>query len=77
IVQGVREDMISGTPEEYKNLYSKCWDADQHKRPDIEYVHKFLEGMTKILPNGYFTVTNSEDDNNSITEQTQSIEKFY
>ncbi|CAG8463396.1 7213_t:CDS:2 [Racocetra persica] len=76
IVRGDRENMISGTPEEYKNLYSKCWDADRHKRPDIEYVHKLLEGMTKILPNGDFTAINSED-NNSITEQTQSTEKFY
>ncbi|CAG8568483.1 6368_t:CDS:2, partial [Cetraspora pellucida] len=51
ITQGLREDMISGTPEEYNNLYNKCWDADPYKRPDIEYVHTLLEGMNKSLSN--------------------------
>ncbi|CAG8605643.1 23878_t:CDS:2 [Cetraspora pellucida] len=60
IIQGFRENMIPGTPEEYKNLYNKCWDADPDKRPDIEYVHTLLEGMTKILPNTDSIAINSE-----------------
>ncbi|CAG8795844.1 12485_t:CDS:1, partial [Racocetra fulgida] len=51
VVQGDRESTIYGTSE-YRNLYIKCWDADPCKRPDIEDVHKLLEGIvnSKILP---------------------------
>ncbi|CAI2199301.1 735_t:CDS:1, partial [Funneliformis geosporum] len=34
IVNGMRPNIVSGTPLEYKELMVQCWDADPLKRPD-------------------------------------------
>ncbi|CAI2198491.1 10078_t:CDS:1, partial [Funneliformis geosporum] len=34
IVNGMRPNIVSGTPLEYKKLMVQCWDADPLKRPD-------------------------------------------
>ncbi|CAB4426653.1 unnamed protein product [Rhizophagus irregularis] len=38
IVQGFRESIEDDTPEEYSNLYTKCWDSDPDNRPTIQQV---------------------------------------
>ena len=35
-LNGGRHDVVPGTPEEYKNLYTECWDNDSEKRPASE-----------------------------------------
>ncbi|RIB22056.1 kinase-like domain-containing protein [Gigaspora rosea] len=76
IIRGIREDTIPGTPEEYVNLYNKCWDSDPYERPDIEYVHKLLEGITKIWSNVSYITTDPEDNTSpqNSSEKPQSIE---
>jgi hypothetical protein len=35
IINGMRPEIVSETPIEYKNLMVQCWDADPLKRLDI------------------------------------------
>ncbi|GBC08653.1 hypothetical protein RclHR1_00830004 [Rhizophagus clarus] len=48
ITQGLREEIVEGTPEEYSNLYSKCWDFDPDKRPTIREVVATLSSQQTI-----------------------------
>ncbi|CAG8600837.1 14781_t:CDS:2, partial [Funneliformis mosseae] len=34
IPKGYRENTIEGTPEDYKELYEKCWNSIPEKRPN-------------------------------------------
>jgi serine/threonine protein kinase len=36
IINGIRPKIVPGTPLEYKNLMTQCWDADPLKRTDID-----------------------------------------
>ncbi|CAI2197789.1 5008_t:CDS:1, partial [Funneliformis geosporum] len=36
IINGMRPNIVSGTPLEYKKLIVQCWNADPLKRPDVE-----------------------------------------
>ncbi|CAG8640582.1 3338_t:CDS:2, partial [Funneliformis mosseae] len=45
IPNGYRETTIEGTPEEYKELYEKCWNSIPEKRPNIK---KVLEEFKKM-----------------------------
>ncbi|CAH1767518.1 11882_t:CDS:2, partial [Entrophospora sp. SA101] len=45
ISQGVREEPIPNTLNEYINLYKACWQDDPKSRPDIQYVETMLNGM--------------------------------
>ncbi|CAG8484253.1 9978_t:CDS:2, partial [Gigaspora margarita] len=56
IIDGMREDIITGTSEEYWKLYCKCWDADPNKRPDIEYVYDALHKLLGIIENNYSSI---------------------
>src|ERR1043165_7767503 len=38
ILSKIREERIPGTPDEYYELYSKCWDEEPEKRHTIEEV---------------------------------------
>ncbi|KAF0420518.1 kinase-like protein [Gigaspora margarita] len=40
---GKRENPIDGTPHEYAELYTKCWDDDPVKRPEMEEIIKFFD----------------------------------
>ncbi|CAG8486833.1 25195_t:CDS:2, partial [Gigaspora margarita] len=71
IIKGDRENIVYGTPE-YRNLYTKCWDADPYKRPDIEDAHKLLEGIVNSKILSEFDSSNSKSSN----EQTQSTEIY-
>ncbi|CAI2167854.1 11374_t:CDS:2 [Funneliformis geosporum] len=48
IVNGMRPEITSGVPLEYKNLMEQCWNADPSKRPDNYAIkHKIFE-MNKL-----------------------------
>src|SRR5438067_677827 len=38
IINGMRPKIIPGTPLEYIELMTQCWDADPTKRPNIEAI---------------------------------------
>ncbi|CAI2172466.1 18843_t:CDS:2 [Funneliformis geosporum] len=48
IPKGYREDNVEVTPEDYKDLYEKCWDSLPDKRPSIK---KVLEEFKKMGAN--------------------------
>ena len=47
IISGNREKPVPGTPQEYIDLYTLCWDGDSEKRPNIKVV---LESIGNIEP---------------------------
>ncbi|CAG8625620.1 2810_t:CDS:2 [Ambispora gerdemannii] len=40
VVHGYRELPIAGTPKDYFELYTQCWDDKPNKRPSIEHIIK-------------------------------------
>ncbi|PKC66931.1 kinase-like protein [Rhizophagus irregularis] len=44
ILQGLRETPIPNTPEDYKRIYTDCWEYEPDDRPDIrEVVNRLVE----------------------------------
>ncbi|RIB28327.1 kinase-like domain-containing protein [Gigaspora rosea] len=46
-VRGDRETPISNTPEDYVNLYEKCWSSDREQRPTLKKISNCLEKISK------------------------------
>ncbi|CAG8580605.1 4171_t:CDS:2 [Paraglomus occultum] len=42
-LEGARDPPFPGTPEDYINLYSECWDEDPDKRPSCANVYERLK----------------------------------
>ncbi|CAI2200302.1 18627_t:CDS:1, partial [Funneliformis geosporum] len=64
---GMRPNIVSGTPLEYKKLMVQCWDADPLKRPDTLTLWRKFQEIYK----SFHYKKNEEDykisDNNDIT----------
>src|SRR5581483_4416971 len=48
-LNGGRHDVVPGTPEEYKNSYTECWDNDSKKRPNSEQCYHRLKNIMGSL----------------------------
>ncbi|CAJ0828318.1 2106_t:CDS:10 [Entrophospora sp. SA101] len=44
-LSGERETKVDGTPEEYFDLCTRCWDSDPDNRPDIKSVVEYLDKL--------------------------------
>jgi len=44
-----RENTVLNTPEDYKNLYKRCWNQEPEQRPSIEEVLKEFSQMDYII----------------------------
>ncbi|KAG0206455.1 hypothetical protein BGX28_002088 [Mortierella sp. GBA30] len=45
IMKGKREQIVSGTPVEYSQLYQQCWDGEPANRPSLPVILKELDSM--------------------------------
>ncbi|KAG0299127.1 hypothetical protein BGZ98_010315 [Dissophora globulifera] len=45
LVRGFREDIVPGTPTEFRDLLVKCWDVNPSKRPKIDVVIAILQTL--------------------------------
>ncbi|PKC63291.1 kinase-like protein [Rhizophagus irregularis] len=50
IISGLREEIIPNTPEDYKNIFTECWDYNLDKRPKINQVVIRLYRLNPIIP---------------------------
>ncbi|CAB4415366.1 unnamed protein product [Rhizophagus irregularis] len=58
ISQGLREEPIPDTPEDYVNIYTECWNGEPDKRPTINQVVEVLKAImtkTNIITENYQT----------------------
>ncbi|CAB4442853.1 unnamed protein product [Rhizophagus irregularis] len=56
ISQGLREEPVSDTPENYVEIYTECWNGEPDKRPTINQVVERLEAImtkTSIITKNY------------------------
>uniref|UniRef100_U9TC09 Serine-threonine/tyrosine-protein kinase catalytic domain-containing protein n=1 Tax=Rhizophagus irregularis (strain DAOM 181602 / DAOM 197198 / MUCL 43194) TaxID=747089 RepID=U9TC09_RHIID len=57
IINGMRPEIMSDIPLEYKNLMVQCWDADPLKRPDIITLEEKIREIHlsyQNMPNEFF-----------------------
>ncbi|GBC07811.1 hypothetical protein RclHR1_07700004 [Rhizophagus clarus] len=63
ISEGKREETINGTPDDYSNLYIRCWSGKPDERPDIQEVGLILQ-----------TISSKDDVFNNAQIQEDNIE---
>ncbi|CAI2187276.1 15493_t:CDS:2 [Funneliformis geosporum] len=81
ISQGLREMIVSGTPENYVHIYTECWDNEPNNRPTMKKVVDKLNAIikkTNITKNGQNNNHESSVDNNNSSheELSQIIQNF-
>ncbi|KAF0408014.1 kinase-like protein [Gigaspora margarita] len=69
ILQGKREEAVEGTPNQYIQLYKRCWDHNPDQRPTIKEISDNISAISKILD---FSV-NSNYVNVSIDDIAENI----
>ncbi|CAB5378291.1 unnamed protein product [Rhizophagus irregularis] len=60
---GKREEIIDGTPIEYSNIYTKCWEGEPDNRPDIQEI---VSGLRAINSTGNNIFMNSMKESHGI-----------
>ncbi|CAB4415462.1 unnamed protein product [Rhizophagus irregularis] len=80
ISQGLREEPIPNTPEDYIKIYTECWNGEPDNRPTINQV---LERLKEIITKTNITTENNisaslnDTDNNSLHgEMSRIIQNF-
>ncbi|CAI2165139.1 5342_t:CDS:2 [Funneliformis geosporum] len=61
IMNGMRPKIVPGTPLEYANLMTQCWDADPLKRSDIDTLNDKIAEIL-VPPISIFLITEYEID---------------
>ncbi|CAB4435991.1 unnamed protein product [Rhizophagus irregularis] len=78
ILDGMRPDIVEGTPEFYVDIMKQCWDPDPSQRPDATLLPKIFEEMMescKMFDNNiYSPIREHQSDiiNNSNENSTES-----
>ena len=49
MLKGGRHKVVPGTPEEYRRLYTECWDENPDKRPTSEQCYHRLKNVMEKL----------------------------
>src|SRR5438045_6016544 len=79
IVNGIRPQILTGTPLVFKELMEQCWDAEPEKRPDIRTLWEKIEDINKSLHENsdYWKNINIDVSSNIGTEIPFSNSKIY
>ncbi|GBC06042.1 hypothetical protein RclHR1_06590002 [Rhizophagus clarus] len=91
ISQGLREDPIPNTPEDYVKIYTECWNIEPENRPTINQVLEKLKAIitktrnyqmrsnlqSTLTDKQKFKQTNIDTSNADNGELSQVIENFY
>ncbi|RGB29070.1 kinase-like domain-containing protein [Rhizophagus diaphanus] len=78
IVNGMRPNIVQGTPLEYKNLMKQCWDADPSKRPDMGVLRNKIREINLFYQNkSNESLTQSEESNNFEIDSNISNSKLF
>ncbi|UZO28801.1 uncharacterized protein OCT59_022312 [Rhizophagus irregularis] len=48
VLDGLRPNIVEGTPDFYTNIMKQCWDSDPLKRPDASLLPKIFEEMIEL-----------------------------
>ncbi|POG72941.1 kinase-like domain-containing protein [Rhizophagus irregularis DAOM 181602=DAOM 197198] len=70
IVNGMRPNIIPGTPLEYKSLMKQSWDADPLKRPDAYTLWKKLYEINLYYLNELYEAIQSEETNDDVNKKS-------
>ncbi|RGB38905.1 kinase-like domain-containing protein [Rhizophagus diaphanus] len=79
ILDGMRPDIVEGTPEFYVDIMKQCWDPDPSQRPDATLLPKIFEEMMescKMFDNNiYSPIRKYQSDiiNNSNENSAESV----
>ncbi|RIB05724.1 hypothetical protein C2G38_2218863 [Gigaspora rosea] len=65
------EKPVEGTPNQYIQLYEKCWDHDPNQRPTIEKISETFV-ILKILDFSVNSIIKNELNGNSLGNQDES-----
>ncbi|GBC21990.2 kinase-like domain-containing protein [Rhizophagus irregularis DAOM 181602=DAOM 197198] len=77
ISQGRREEIISGTPDDYSNLYTECWNGELNNRPTIHEVVDRLKNFTPRSKRRRYEYLTPDSLENSLHEDlSQMIHDF-
>ncbi|CAB4437679.1 unnamed protein product [Rhizophagus irregularis] len=79
VINGIRPQIVPGTPLEYKNLMNECWDADSLKRPDANALERIMHKINLDYQNMTDELFKSEIDNlevNKVEENYTSSRLF-
>ncbi|CAI2167956.1 16927_t:CDS:2 [Funneliformis geosporum] len=63
IMNGMRPQIVQGTPLEYSSLMEQCWDADPLKRPDFDTLDDKITEIRK----SYYQNKNENINSNFLT----------
>ncbi|CAI2191166.1 4367_t:CDS:2, partial [Funneliformis geosporum] len=64
------ETIIPGTPEDYVNIYTGCWDNEPDNRPSMDQV---VDKLNAIISN----ITENDQMNNSESNNFQAVSNLY
>ncbi|RGB40043.1 kinase-like domain-containing protein [Rhizophagus diaphanus] len=70
IIDGKREIPIVGTPDDYVNIYKRCWQDNPDNRPDMRQVFSELKSIN--LTNEQKTWNNTNNDYNNTSNSSSS-----
>ncbi|PKK70512.1 kinase-like protein [Rhizophagus irregularis] len=70
IVNGMRPNIIPGTPLEYETLMKQSWDADPLKRPDAYTLWKKLYEINLYYLNELYEAIQSEETNDDVNKKS-------
>ncbi|CAI2183777.1 20196_t:CDS:2 [Funneliformis geosporum] len=77
ISQGLREKVVPGTPEEYVNIYTECWQNEPDNRPTMSQV---VDQLSSIITKSKMTVNEQMNFDDKIDDKTSpqlSVQHHY